>query len=84
MSVPKKREQGDPRDELDSYTLVNLALTSMPKSGGFRWQIGVNNLTDEEYADPSPFAAGIPSGSFMPDDFPAEGRQAYVLGQYTF
>lgn len=80
----QKREQGDPRDELDSYTLVNLALTSMPKSGGFRWQIGVNNLTDEEYADPSPFAAGIPSGSFMPDDFPAEGRQAYVLGQYTF
>ena len=81
----QKREQGDPRDDLGSYTLVNLALTSnFGEKGGFRWQIGVNNLTDEDYADPSPYEGGVPSGSFMPDDFPAEGRQYYAMGQYTF
>ena len=81
----QNREQGDPRDDLESYTLVNLALTSnFGAKGGFRWQIGVNNLTGEDYADPSPYEGGVPSGSFMPDDFPSEGRQYYALGQYTF
>ena len=81
----QKREVDDPRDDLESYTLLNLALTSSPnKSKGFKWQVGVFNLTDEEYADPSPYAANTPGGSFMPDDFPQEGRQAYVLGQYAF
>jgi outer membrane receptor for ferrienterochelin and colicins len=81
----QNREQDDPRDDLESYTLVNLALTSnFGAKSGFLWQIGVNNLTDEDYADPSPYEGGVPSGSFMPDDFPAEGRQFYALGQYTF
>jgi iron complex outermembrane receptor protein len=75
----QNREQDDPRDELESYTLVNLALTSnFAAKTGFRWQIGVNNLTDKDYADPSPSVA------FMPDDFPGEGRQYYAMGQYTF
>ncbi len=81
----QQREEGDPRSDLDSYTVVNVSLTSNPNENqGIRWQVGVNNLTDEEYADPSPFEASLPGGSFMPDDFPAEGRQVYVLGQYKF
>ena len=81
----QNREQGDPRDDLESYTLVNLALTSnFGEKTGFSWQIGVNNLTDKDYANPSPYEGGVPGGSFMPDDFPAEGRQYYAMGQYTF
>ncbi len=77
------RVEGDPRDTIDSYSLMNLALTS--NNDSISWQIGVNNLTDEDYVDPSPFE-NLPTGtgSFIPGDFPEVGRQFYVTGQIKF
>ncbi len=77
------RVDGDPRGAIDSYSLMNLALTSSNDS--ISWQIGVNNLTDENYVDPSPFE-NLPTGtgSFVPGDFPEAGRQFYVTGQIKF
>ncbi len=80
----RNRVESDPRDPLDDYTIVNLAINSVNKTDKIKWSFGVKNLTDEDYAEPSPFAAGIPAGSFMPDDFPGSGRQFYVTGQYKF
>ena len=78
------RVDGDPRDAIDSYTLMNLALTSNNKAG-INWKVGINNLTNEQYVDPSPFE-NVPTGtgSFIPGDFPAAGRQAYLVGQVKF
>jgi len=80
----RSRAEGDPRDTIDDYTLLNLALNSVSKDTDIKWSIGVKNLGDEEYAEPSPFEATVPTGSFMPDDFPRAGRMVYVAGQVTF
>lgn len=78
----RNRAAGDPRDAIDDYTVLNLAVNSVNKTNQIKWSFGVNNLTDEEYAEPSPF--DLPTGASVPGDFPGPGRQFYIAGQYKF
>ncbi len=80
----RARVDGDPRDELDGYILLNLAVTAQNKTSRLLWGFGIKNVTDEEIFEPSPYQFGIPGGSFIPGDFPGTGRMAYITGSYKF
>jgi iron complex outermembrane receptor protein len=80
----RNRAEGDPRASIDDYTVINLAMNSTSKDSKISWSFGVKNLTDEESSEPSPFEATLPTGSFMPDDFPNSSRMVYATGQVKF
>ncbi|MGV6827149.1 MAG: TonB-dependent receptor plug domain-containing protein [bacterium] len=57
-----ERAAGDPRDDNDGYTLVNMSLTSSQLAGvsGLEGRLSVYNLLDEDYTDPSSIVTDYP------------------------
>ncbi len=80
----RHRAEGDPRGPIDDYTLLNVSVNSSNVSSTIKWSFGVKNLIDVNYAEPSPFESTLPTGSFMPNDFPSISRMIYVTGQVKF
>ncbi|VAX11819.1 TonB-dependent receptor; Outer membrane receptor for ferrienterochelin and colicins [hydrothermal vent metagenome] len=77
----QKRAMTDARDEVDSYTLVDMTLRR--KAANQPWELAVSarNLFDqnEEY-DPSPL--GTPTG--IPGDYRRQGQSLYAEIQYHY
>jgi outer membrane receptor for ferrienterochelin and colicins len=80
----RHRAAGDPRPNPSDYSLVNLSVNSINNQGGYSWGAGVKNLTDRNTVEPSPFEVSLPTGSFVPGDFPRSGRMFYVTGKVEF
>jgi iron complex outermembrane receptor protein len=78
------REQGDPRDPLDDYTLVNGAVTRTAPGDAWSVQLSVLNLFDTDAREPSPAEPGIPGGALIPGDYPLAGRAVYLTGRMAF
>ncbi len=76
----RTRVAGDNREDMPSYTLVDLALTSGDFWGDFEVQLAVHNLFDKEYFDPDT------SGTlqYIPNDFPREGLSAILNLTYQY
>lgn len=77
------RGDGDPREEVDDYTLADLTVR---REGVFRkWEFAfsVRNILDTDAREPSPGpnSAGIVG---IPDDLPGAGRSAYGEVRYHF
>ncbi len=62
---PRKRAEGDTRDDLDGFLLLNLNLNIREPLPGLVISLSIINLLDEEYAEP-----GTPTN---PDDYPQPG-----------
>lgn len=69
------REEGDARDKIDNYQLVNLA-NSYRLNHAIESTLGVRNLFDKTYVSPS---RGIPK-----DDYPMPGRYVFAELKYRF
>jgi outer membrane cobalamin receptor len=73
----RPRAAGDPRADLDGYTLVDLVVRGRNFHPRLEVAGFVHNLFDTRYADPSP--RGGLSG-----DYPRAGRAAFVKLKYRF
>jgi len=75
----RKRVEGDTRDEIEDYTLVDVTLRYKRKGG--RWELAASarNVFDEEVREPS-----LPPGLFIPNDLPLAGRNYFAEVRYQF
>ena len=66
----RKRAEGDPRPEVDDYSIVNLTLRRKRFLDHLDLALAVRNLFDEDVREPATTA--------IPDDYPMKGREAWV------
>jgi iron complex outermembrane receptor protein len=78
----RARAQGDTRDDIDDYTLVDFTLRCNA-SHALELAAGVRNAFDEDAREPSPFNPSLGAAA-MPNDFPLEGRGFYLEVVYRF
>ena len=76
----RPRPAGDTRDDVDSYTTVDLALTVKNFYKTLEIQGTIHNLFDKEYVDPDTSGAA----QLVPNDFPGGGISAMVNVGYKF
>jgi iron complex outermembrane receptor protein len=77
-SSERERSSTDSREALDGYELVNVALLVQDFGmEGLELRLAVNNLLDEEYADPAP-------ENTIYYDFPRPGITALLELKYSF
>lgn len=70
------REEGDDRDDLPAYALLNLSIIAKEFFKTMEIQGTVFNLLDKDYSDPGPIS--------VPDDIPRPGRTFFVGLSYQF
>jgi iron complex outermembrane receptor protein len=80
----RPRAEGDPRSDLGGYTWVNMALQWRDSSDRFGAAVGVKNVFDKDAREPSPATPGLPSGAFVPGDYPLESRSYFLQGRVGF
>ncbi len=78
------RAQGDPRQEIDDYGLVNLTLRRKNILGNLDAALAARNLFDEDGRTPSPYDPSAPAGAYIPNDYPIEGRSVWGELRYRF
>lgn len=76
VSGKRSREEGDDRDDLPSYALLNLSLIVKEFFKTMEIQGTVFNLLDKDYSDPGPTS--------IPDDLPRPERTFFVGLSYQF
>lgn len=76
ISGPRSREVGDTRDDMPSYTLLNLSVIGKEFFKTMEMQGTVFNLLDKDYSDPGPTS--------IPGDLPRPGRTFWVGLGYQF
>lgn len=74
----RHRQDNDPRDEIDNYTLVNLTLRKKNIFKYFQIALSVKNLFDKDIREPSPYDPSAPRGAHIPEDYPMEGRAIWA------
>jgi len=79
----RERIFGDPRDNLEGYTTVDLTLRHKHPQKSWNFAIRVHNLFDEDVREPSqgPDSSGIIN---MPHDIPMPGRSIFGELRYHF
>lgn len=79
----RKRDTGDPRSDIDDYTIVDMTLRYRSDYGTGPWELAasVRNAFDEDAREPSPrlFPDGTP---MIPNDLPLSGRHFFVEARY--
>ncbi len=77
------RYLGDPREDLDGYTAVDLTLRRKNLQDPWNFAISVRNLFDEDIREPSP--GPTPDGIIAnPNDLPMAGRNYWLELRYKF
>lgn len=76
VSGKRYREDGDSRDDMPSFSLVNLSLTAKEFFKTMEIQGTVYNLLDKDYDDPSPIS--------VENDLPRPGRTYFIGLSYQF
>ena len=76
----RPRSAGDTRDDVDSYTTVDLSLTVKDFYKTLEIQGAIHNLFDKEYVDPDTSGAA----QLVPNDFPRGGISTMVNISYKF
>ena len=79
----RKRPYGDPRAELDDYTMVDLTMRYKKLKGNWNFALNIRNLFDVKAFEPSP---GPNSSGFIsiPGDLPLAGRHFFTEMRYHF
>lgn len=78
----RHRTNDDIRDEIDDYSLVNLALRRKNINKYFDVALAVRNLFNHDVREPSPYDPSAPEGAYIPDDYPMESRS--IWGEFRF
>jgi iron complex outermembrane receptor protein len=73
----RPRAEGDPRPDLDGYTLVDVVVRARNFHPRLELAGSIQNLFDVRYADPSPLGG-------LPDDYPRPGRAVFLKVKYRF
>lgn len=83
----RPREPGDPRQDLDGYTVIDVTANFF--NLGFRnlnLRTGIKNIFDNDIVYPAPMAS-LPNGSPVPaylNDYPQTGREIFLQLDYQF
>ena len=72
----RERSANDPRPSIDDYTLLHLTLRRENLLPSLDLSLSLRNVLDED--------AREPSGLEIPDDYPLEGRSAWLEISYKF
>lgn len=78
----RPRASGDPRSDIDNYTIVDATVRRKATKQGLEISFGIKNVFDEDAFEPSPYAEGIPGGALIPGDYPLNGR--YLFGELLY
>jgi iron complex outermembrane receptor protein len=78
----RDRVAGDPRQDIDNYTLVGLTLRRKDIVDGLSAALLVHNLFDKHASEPSPADPSAPQGALIPGDYPRAGR--YIGGELRY
>ena len=73
----RERANGDERKSLDDYFNIDLTLDFLIPRSSIKATLAFRNITDEERREPS-------DGQSVMEDFPLEGRSAWVSTSYQF
>ncbi len=76
VSGRRSREEGDARDDLPAYALLNLSVIGKEFFKTMEVYGTVYNLLDKDYSDPGPVS--------IPEDLPRPGRTFFVGLSYQF
>ena len=76
VSGPRSREEGDSRDDLPAYTLLNLSVIGKEFFKTMEVYGTVYNLLDKDYSDPGPTS--------IPEDLSRPGRTFFIGLSYQF
>ncbi|MEE8428028.1 MAG: TonB-dependent receptor, partial [Gammaproteobacteria bacterium] len=79
--IDRDRVEGDDRDEIDDYAVVDLTIRRKVMKDRFEFAFAVRNLFDSDAREPSP--AGVPTAP-IPKDFPLAERNYYGEVRYNF
>lgn len=80
----RHRAEGDPRDDIADYEVVNLQVRRKNIANHWDAAVGLRNLFDEAGRIPSPYAPAAPGGAYIADDYPIEGRAVWGEISYRF
>ncbi|MCB2182958.1 MAG: TonB-dependent receptor [Desulfobulbaceae bacterium] len=80
----RHREDGDPRDDIDDYDLVNLTLKRKNIDDHMDVAFSIRNLFDEDAREPSPYDSASPAGAYIPHDYPMESRAIWAEVRVRF
>ena len=80
----RPRHSVDPRSDLNSHTVVNMALTAGNFFRNLEFQLGIYNIFDQDYRDPDTSVKEGQPVPLIPEDFPREGRTIWGELRYTF
>lgn len=75
----REREAGDPRDDIDDYTWVDLSLRHSLKKLPIDFALTINNLLDEDAREPS--LNGVPAPAIL-NDLPLPGIHGFFSVEY--
>lgn len=78
----RDRVAGDPRQDIDNYTMVGLTLRRKNIFDGLSAALLVHNLFDKHAFEPSPADPNAPQGALIPGDYPLAGR--YIGGELRY
>lgn len=73
----RPRAEGDVREPLAGYALLDLTLIVRELYPGLELRGSVYNVLDRKYSDPAP-------ANTVADDYPREGRSAFLEASYKF
>ncbi len=76
------RAEGDPRENIDNYDIVNLTLRRKNIIENLDVALAVRNLIDKDARTPSIYDPNAPEGAYIPDDYPIEGRSFWIEISY--
>jgi len=68
--MDRPRGANDPREQVDDYNWVNLSINGRDILGDISVQLALKNIFDTDAREPGPSA--------IPNDYPLEGRSAYL------
>jgi iron complex outermembrane receptor protein len=81
----RKREDIDPRDDLDSYQVIDVTFSASNVAGmGLTLRGGIKNVFDEDVVYPSPMVNFFGSRPSYVEDYPRPGREFWLLADYRF
>lgn len=79
----RKRAQGDLRKNIADYTTVDFIASCVDAKNLFGVKLALRNAFDNGAREPSPYNPML-GAAIIPNDYPLEGRNAYVEMSYKF
>jgi iron complex outermembrane receptor protein len=80
----RARVAGDPRPDIKDYQTIDVLVRHTDILNHWDLSLMVRNIFDENAREPSPAANNAPAGSWIPNDYPLEGRSYSAVFKYRF